>query len=255
MVFFKFILISILYFLQFNIHAQEIDYGLKGGATMGTPYSKPKEGDSGKPGTGIVLGGFLNYTFSKHFGIHTELTCSHKNASFKTHVSGDTLYAEEIAGATYYIPTKYDGWVNGKFKDFYIDLPVSLRYKLSKLFDLLAGLQISYLYKGGNTGTADVAVGADPVNYPYTIVKDRAFDESDQLNKWDYGVICGTNFEASKRLNFNLNCAVGLRSIYKKTYTQVGGIVRNIYLQFATTYQVGRIKNNSDIEKRNTKTQ
>jgi len=248
-----FILLCVLYFSQLRLRAQELAYGIKGGVTTGTPYSKPKTGDSGKPGTGPVLGAFLNYTFSKYFGIHAELSCSYKSASFRTHVSGDTNYANTILGVIYLIPTKYAGWASGKFKNYYIDMPLSLIYKLSNKFDLLAGLQISYLVKGGNSGTADIAVGADP-NNPYTTITNRPFDESVELNKLDYGTLCGTNYKASKRLNFNLNCSMGLRSIYKKSYTQAGGTVRNIYLQLAMAYRIGRIKDISDTGIQNGKT-
>ena len=110
------------------------------------------------------------FTLNKHFGILTELSFSCKSASFRTHVSGDTLYPEEILGVTYYIPTSYAGWVSGNFKNYYIDIPVLLTYKLGDGFNLIAGPQISYLLKGKNAGTADIDVGKDP-DYPYTSVK------------------------------------------------------------------------------------
>jgi len=246
-----FIIITALFFLQLSTQAQNIAYGLKGGLTTGTPYSKPKEGDSGKAETGPVLGVFLKYSLYKHFDILAELSYSNKSASFRTHVSGDTIYPKEILGVTYYIPTSYAGWVNGNFDNYYIDIPVMLAYKTGKRFNILAGPQVSYLLKGKNTGTADIAVGKDP-NYPYTTVKDRPFDESDQLNKWDYSFVCGINYEATRRLFFNFNSSYGLRSIYKKSYTMAGGTVRNIYLQLSTAYRIDKIKDNPYNETPNT---
>jgi|WetSurMetagenome_2_1015567.scaffolds.fasta_scaffold342765_1 hypothetical protein len=242
MVFTRIIAIIIsLYFLETGVYSQKIVYGLKGGFTKGTPYSKPKEEASGKLGTGPLIGAFFKHTFNKRLGIHLEFFYSNKSASFRTPVSGDTTYPLVIAGTTYNIPTSYSGWVDGKFKNYYFDMPALLAYKMGKKFNLLVGPQISYLVIGKNDGTADIAVGEDPA-YPYTTVEDKPFDESSQLNKWDYGFVCGTNYETNKRLNLNLNCSIGLRSIYKKSYTNSDGMVRNIYLQFSLEYRIGRIK-------------
>jgi hypothetical protein len=221
--------------------AQSTTYGFKGAVTTGTPYSEPAEGATGKLGTGPVIGFYWKHNLGGHFGINIELYYSYKKASFHSPVSGDTIYQALIAGNTYNIPTSYSGWVDGQFKNNYIDFPALLAYRLGKKFNVLAGPQVSFLFKGNNYGTADMIVGEDP-NYPYTTVEDEPFDESNQLNKWDYGFVCGTNYEASAKLNFNLNCSYGLRSIYKKSYSNTTGTVRNIYLQFSLGYKLGQKK-------------
>jgi len=256
MVFAKLLISAIILFLLLScIQAQKIAFGLKGGADTGTPYSKPKEGASGKLGKGGVFGAFLKHEFGKHFNIRFELFYSYKSASFVTPISGDTVYAKTMMGNTYYIPTSYSGIARGTFKNEYLNLPVFLAYKAGKKFNFLAGPQVSYLLKGNNTGTADVNVGADP-NYPYTTVKDKPFDQSGKLNKWDYEVTCGVMFEAAKRLNFDLNFSYGLRSIYNKGYKNAGGTVRNIYLQLTLDFLLGRINKDADSEmKKNTPTQ
>ena len=229
--------------MQFGVRAQNIAYDIKAGANVGTPYSKPTVNDSGKVGIGPVLGAFINYTFSKCFGVHAELSCAYKCASFQTFISGDTNYPETILGKPYKIHTQYTGWVKGAFKNYYFDFPVFLAYKISEKFNLLAGPQISYLLKGKNTGTADVEVGVNP-KYPYTTVDNAPFDESNELNKWDYSLACGTSYEATKRLFLNLTASYGLRSIYKKSYTQAARKVRNIYLQLSAAFRIGHIKDN-----------
>lgn len=235
--------IVILFFLFSAVCAQKTTYGLKGAVTTGTPYSEPKEGASGRLGTGPVLGFYWKHSMGRHLGLHLEIFYSYKKASFHSPVSGDTTYPVVIAGSTYTIPTSYSGWVDGSFRNNYIDFPALLAYRLGKKFNVLAGPQISYLFKGHNSGTADIIIGQDP-NYPYTTVNDEPFDESGQLNKWDYGLVCGTNFEASPKLNFILNCSYGLRSIYKKSYTATSGMVRNIYLQFSLGYKIGQKNKN-----------
>jgi hypothetical protein len=243
-----FVVITALYFMPCCVRAQDMAYGIEAGANVGTPYSKPTVNDTGKVGIGPVFGAFINYTFSKCFGVHAELSYSYKCASFQTFISGDTFYSMgTIAGKPYKIHAQYAGWVKGTFKNNYLDFPVFLAYKISEKFNLLAGPQLSYLLKGKNSGTADVAIGVNPM-YPYTTVDNAPFDESSELNKWDYSIACGTAFEATKRLFFNLTGSVGLRSVYKKSYTQATKTVRNIYLQLSTAFRIGRIKDNSITE-------
>ena len=122
-----FVLITILFFLEDCVSAQDISYGIKAGATCGTPYRKPTVNDTGKVGIGPIFGAFINYTFSKCFSIHAELSYSYKCASFRTFISGDTNYPETILGKPYKVLTPYTGWVKGTFKNTYIDFPIFLR--------------------------------------------------------------------------------------------------------------------------------
>jgi Outer membrane protein beta-barrel domain len=237
-----FVFLIICYFFQINSNAQEISYGLKGGVTAGTPYSKPKPGASGTLGKGPVLGVFLEDKFSRLLTIHLELYYSYKTASFNTPISGDTLYAEVILGKTYYIPTLYSGRAKGKFENNYMNMPAFLEYKVSKRFNFIAGPQVSFLLSGYNAGTADVNIGSDP-NYPYTTIKDKPFDQSSKLSKWDIGAAFGTIFEATRRLFFNLNFSAGLKSIYKKGYKNPNGTVRNLYMQFSLDFKLGKANN------------
>jgi hypothetical protein len=248
-----FIISVALFLLHQEDHAQRIAFGFKGGATTGTPYSKPKEGASGGLGTGLDLGAFLKHEFSRHFSVRMELFYSFKGASFDTPISGDTNYAEVILGTTYLIPTSYSGRAKGTFENNYLNLPLFLSYKAGKRFDLMAGPQISYLIKGRNSGTADVVVGADP-NYPYTSVTGKPFDQSDYLNKWDYSFSCGTIFEANPRLNINLNFSRGFNSVFNKNYKSSNGTVRNIYMQLTIDLRIGKITKETD-EIKNTPSQ
>ena len=235
------ILIVALNWLQCDVKAQNINYGLTGGLTAGSPIGPAPQGATGTPGKGTMLGFFIKYKLSERFRIQSELFYSYKSASFHTPISGDTVYPEVILGHTYNVPTAYNGWVRGSFGNQYFDLPVLLTIKLFRKLNFLIGPQLSYLFKGKNTGKADVKIGTDP-NNPYTTVTDEPFDESDQINRWDYGVAGGFNYEASQRWNFDLKMTSGLRSIYKDSYTQSDGTIRNVYMQCSLEYRIGHIK-------------
>jgi hypothetical protein len=226
---------------QVIIKSQTINYGLTGGLNAGTPVGTAEEGASGKLGKGTMFGVFIRYKLNERFRIQSALFYSYKGASFETPISGDTTYQQVILGTTYNIPTSYYGRVKGVFGNQYFDLPVLLTIKLNKKFYFLIGPQLSYLFKGKNTGKADLKIGKDP-NNPYTTVTDEPFDQSDQINRWDYGVAGGFNYEANKRLNVNLKLTSGLRSIYKDNYTLAAGTVRNVYMQCSLDYRIGHIK-------------
>lgn len=223
------------------INAQDITYGLTGGLNGGTPVGKTPAGASGKPSVGTVLGLFLKYKLSEYFKIESALTYSNKGASFKTPISGDTNIIEIILGQPHKIPIPYSGTVAGVFENKYIDLPVLLAIRLSKKINFLIGPQLSYLFKGKNTGKADLKIGIDP-NNPYTIVNNEPFDESSQINRWDYGIAGGVNYKSYKRFSFDLKVTSGLRSIYKDGYSQPDGTVRNVYMQCSVGYRIGHIK-------------
>ena len=74
------------------------------------------------------------------------------------------------------------------------------------------------------------------------IVTDEPFDQSSELNKWDYGLLIGATFITQRRINFGATLTMGLRSIYRNNYKYIDGVVRNVYLQ--TFVQFSLAKNN-----------
>ncbi|HNS16205.1 MAG TPA: porin family protein [Bacteroidales bacterium] len=223
--------------------AQNRSWGIKGGVNLGTPYMKPEEGSSGSLGLGPRLGAFVRQKFNEKLYFQLEVLYSVKGGNYKTPVSGDTLYEQVILGDTFYIPTWYEGWVEGEFGNRYIDFPLLARYQFSQRFSMLLGPQISYLIRGFNKGTADMQIGEN-----YSTVYDEPFDISDKINKWDYSILLGTSYESRSRLNFDLGVSVGLRSIFEEGYSEMDGIVRNIYLSGTIGYRLSRAHPGTDPE-------
>lgn len=216
---------------------QDLDYGVKAGLNIGTPYMKPEKGASGTPGIGPLFGVFSKYYLSDKWAIHLELFYSAKGSNFKTPVSGDTLYERTWHigppnggyDTTTKIPTIYEGTVEGSYGNRYLDIPLLLSYRVGKKMLLMFGPQFSYLLKGKNTGDADIIVG-DPES-PFTKVNDEPFDQSHELNRWDYSILIGTQYEGKKLFNLGISLTTGLGSIYNKNYKYLDKAVRNIYLQ------------------------
>jgi hypothetical protein len=182
---------------------------------------------------GPRLGAFIRLKFNEKLYFQVEALYSAKGGNYKTPVSGDTIYEQVLLGDTFYIPTWYKGWVEGEFGNVYIDFPLQARYQFSPRFGVLLGPQISYLIRGKNKGTADIQIGEN-----YSMVYDEPFDISDKINKWDYSIILGASYESYSRLNFDLGLSYGLRSIFEEGYTEMDGVVRNIYLSGTIGYRI-----------------
>lgn len=222
-------------FLMPTADAQNMWWGVKGGINLGTPYGKAEESATGAPGIGPRMGLFLRTHVKNRLDVQIEALYSVKGGKYDTPVSGDTVYEEEIMGIKYLIPTYYEGRVEGEFKNVYLDFPITARYEASRKFFLSFGPQISYLLNGSNTGTADMDIGEN-----YSSVTDEPFDESSELNKWDYSLLFAGSYETPGGLNFELGLNYGLRSIYKASYDKIDNTYRNIYLHLMVGYRFGK---------------
>lgn len=224
--------------------AQEMEFGLKGGVNIGTPYGVAEKGATGSPGIGPLIGMYFAYDMGNRWTLNGEFLYSVKGAKFSTPVSGDTIYRYNTITPTDTIPssvhTIYRGWVDGKFDNRYIDIPLFVSYRLSQRFKLNFGGYFSYLLKGYNAGSADIEVG-DP-DSPFTSVTDEPFDQSSELHNWDYGLLLGATYITDRRINFGASMTTGLRTIYEKNYKYIDGVVRNIYLQAFIQFSI--LKNN-----------
>jgi len=226
----------------YPVRAQEMEFGIKGGLNIGTPYGVAEKGAKGSLGVGPMLGMYFAYDLGTRWSLHGEFLYSYKGSKFHTPVSGDTVYKYNTITPTDTIPSEahtiYRGWVDGKFDNRYLDIPLYASYDLSKRFMLMFGGYLSYLIEGRNTGFADIEVG-DP-RHPFTTVEDEPFDQSSELNRWDYGLMLGTTYLTEQRLNFGLSLTTGLRSIYRKNYKYIDGVVRNIYLQTFIQFRISK---------------
>jgi hypothetical protein len=226
----------------FDTRAQEMEFGLKGGLNIGTPIGVAEKGATGKLGVGPLLGMYFAYDLGGKWSVHGEFLYSYKGSKFHTPVSGDTIYKYNTITLTDTIPseanTMYRGWVDGKFDNRYLDMPLFVSYQLSSRFLMMFGGYVSYLIEGNNTGTADIEVG-DP-KHPFTTVTDEPFDQSSELNQWDYGLMLGTTYITERKINFGISLSSGMRSIYRKNYKYIDGVVRNLYMQTFVQFRIAK---------------
>ena len=238
------ILLAILaWLLSGSIHAQVMEFGLKGGVNIGTPVGAAEKGAEGSLGVGPLIGMTWAYHLNPKWAIHGQFLYSQKGSKFYTPVSGDTIYEyQTVTPGGDSIPssvhTIYNGFVDGKFDNKYIEVPIYASYAVGKRFLLNFGGYVAYLLDGYNAGSADIEVG-DPA-HPFTTVTDEPFDQSSEIHEWDYGVLLGAEYATGYRINVGINITTGLRSIYRKNYKYIDGAVRNVYLQTYLQFSLRR---------------
>jgi hypothetical protein len=236
---------TLLWLCIFSMQGQQMNFGLKGGLNIGTPVGVAEKGAKGSVGIGPMLGMYFAYDLGGKWTLHGEFLYSYKGSTFHTPVSGDTIYRYNTITPTDTIPsevyTSYSGWVDGKFDNRYLDIPIYASFDVSKRFALMFGGYVSYLLSGKNVGTADIEVG-DPA-HPFTTVTDEPFDQSNGLNKWDYGLLFGFYYMTERRIDFGLSVTTGLRSIYENNYKYIDGVVRNVYMQPFVMFRIGKDDN------------
>ncbi|MCF8234091.1 MAG: PorT family protein [Bacteroidales bacterium] len=230
----------LLMLLNLRVFSQGLEYGLRGGFNAGTPYGKAEDGSTGKPGVGPAFGLYFNAQLNFKWQVQAEFLYSKKGSSFRTPVSGDTIYkdTETNPGHTYYWHTVYNGWVEGEYDNTYLDIPVLFIYRFNPKWNIMFGPQFSYLLEGDNSGTADIEVG-NPEN-PFTTVEDEPFDQSEHLKTWDYGVIVGGKYHITHKMDISLTLSSGLVSIYEKNYKYLDKTIRNIYLRATLGFRISR---------------
>ncbi len=219
-----------------DINAQGMEFGVKAGFNLGTPYGIAEKGATGSPGLGPAVGVWFRARLNLKWRVQAEFAYSKKGSTFKNPYKGDTVYRVEDHDPPYIVHTYFDGWVEGEFDNAYLDIPVIFMYLLNERWSLLIGPQFSYLLKGKNTGKADFEIG-DPEN-PFDIVEDYPFDESSALRKWDYGVLIGSSYNVSKKFFVGLTLTAGLNSIYQKDYSYIERTYRNVYLQACLGFKI-----------------
>ncbi len=212
--------------------AQFDGVGFKVGLNVGSPVTEPTEGASGSPGVTGLKGMFFRFNLpNEKMQIQAEALFSLKAATFASPFSGDTIIYQYIPGVgSLPFPADFSAVVEGRFRNHYLEVPVTFRYLTSEHFAVYGGLYGAYLLMGDNTGLADVQLGTG-----FGFREDEPFDQTEFLFPWDYGVVAGSEYRCDN-IFFDLRATVGLGSIYQRDYAQVDSPVRNIYLQGSIGY-------------------
>lgn len=203
----------------------KLSYGVKAGVNIGALLGHVDENASGSPLILPAIGVFSQTKLNKkgNFLFRTELQYIGTGVKFEQYVPPtDTIWEQNINGVTYYLPTYYTAEVTGKIKLNYLTLPLNVIWQFSDLASMQLGINVLFLLKGSNTGTAYVIVGN---NYSKSY---NPFNQSSFLNKIDVGANIGYSLHFTKNVSLNFAANFGILPIQKLT-SKVKYPFRNLY--------------------------
>ncbi len=230
------LLISV-FFSDTCVFAQKVSYGVKGGGNVGALRGPYGENDSGSPSLKPNLGVYVQYKLGTKWLVLSELGYSGTGVNYQRYIPPtDTLYGLETAGGTFFIETIYTAEAKGEYSLGYVDLPISVLYQFSEKLGLNIGTRFAYLIQGKNAGEAIVDVGEAPFFFSENSLE--TFDESDSLNKLDFGFVGGGRLQVNPRLVVSLSANYGILSI-QEISDLIPNDYYNLYLSTSLAYQLG----------------
>ncbi len=250
-----------LFFLGFTLtgHAQSstnkglawlsshgLDYEIKAGINIGgtSPLPLPKEIrnlDSYSPGLAITLeGNATKWLDTKQkWGVSLGLRLDKKDMDTKATVKN---YGMEIFSETGgKIKGLWTGGVKTTVKMSYLTIPVLANYRISNRWKVMAGPYFSYMINGefsgnvyeGHLRTPDAS--GSRVNFEGE--NKAAYDFSDNLCRFQWGLQVGGEWKAYKHLNIHADLTWGLNDIFQKDFTTVSFAMYPIYLNLGFGYE------------------
>ncbi len=191
----------------------------------------------GSPGFGLHIGVFGRYNFNQKIGLQLGLAYRVKKATYQapTYDQDYTLEGITLADGTYLpytepLDTYFNGTVKGEFSNKYLEVPIVVLYQFSKKWKVLGGSYLSYLLNGSHKVLASGIVGNN-----FLAIEDEFSDESAFINKWDYGVNTGVNYQIYNNIECGFRISSGLRSIFTEDYV-LEDTVRNLYMTLKANY-------------------
>jgi hypothetical protein len=197
--------------------------GAWGGIQYGGPIPSKVDPDSsgGKAALGPSLGVFWSMDLGEKWRLNAGLGYAFKGAEYWQTVRQDTMMPMEILpGMHDTVPTYYVADVKGKISLHYLEVPLTLQYKLGKSMWLEGGLYGAFLLAGKDPGTSDIQIG-DGTLFPDTVL---VFDNFREMNRVDVGFSLGGMYCFKQGLFIELKAQRSIRGLYRKGFLSEQGL-------------------------------
>jgi hypothetical protein len=180
----KFVLYTlILLSLNFSLFSQnhELEYGFYSGAILGGPLpQKTIENSEGRPMIAPFAGFSLRKELKNNFYFQADLAYAMKGAFYSQEYTRDTLIDIGIG----IVPSFYSAKIGGQIKLHYLDLPISLGYKISERHSFSLGFYTSFLFAGYDKTNIFIQAGyGDFADF------EKKIDNFNSINKQDFGIM------------------------------------------------------------------
>ena len=222
-----------------------LEYQIKAGFNVGgfSPLPLPAEIRSIEkynPNLALSVSGEVAKWFGKNeewafiFGLTLDTKSMTTEANVKNYgmeIIGEK--GEKVAG-------QWTGGVRTKVKNSYISVPLMAGYKISSRWRIKGGAYLSYLMDGSFNG--HVYEGylreGDPTGEKVVFSDDKTalYDFSDELRKFQWGLIFGGEWKAFKHLNIYADLTWGLNDMFKKDFNTISFAMYPIYLNVGFGY-------------------
>lgn len=223
-----------------------LDYEFKAGVNIGgtSPLPLPKEIrslDSYSPGLAITIEGNATkwVDAAQKWGISLGVRLDSKDMTTRATVKnyGMAIF-NEVGGK---VEGLWTGGVKTKVKMSYITIPLLANYKINNRWKVVAGPYFSYMMDGdfsgevyeGHLRTPD-ATGS---RIDFEGDNSAAYDFSDELRRFQWGIQAGGNWKAYKHLTVHADLTWGLNDIFKKDFNTISFAMYPIYLNFGFGYE------------------
>ncbi|MDR0348845.1 MAG: PorT family protein [Tannerella sp.] len=174
--------------------------------------------------------------FNKKWGVSTQITLDYKGFKVKDRVKN--LHTEiEMADEKYI--GNFTGKNETRINNSYITVPVMANYRFSDKWTAQLGLYIGYLYNSGFKGTASDGYirRGSPIGEK-TIVDNAAFDFSENMNKFDFGLQIAGEWEFHHNFGLRGQITWGTKPIFPADFTAVSFDMYNIYGMLGLSYRL-----------------
>jgi hypothetical protein len=129
------------------------------------------------------------------------------------------------------IETFFNGFAEGAFDNYYLEIPAILVYKIGQSkWSVMGGAYYGWL---SNTETHAIAIGR--AGYDPKIMKE-VLDFAENTRTYDYGLLMGTSYKVSKKISVNLRITYGLKSVFVDNYSKIDYKLHNTFAEFSASY-------------------
>ena len=218
------------------VKAQKISFGANLGINISAPMPTQFDTSSqGKPLFSPLAGIYTTYSFSPKWGIQANLYYTQKGAAYSQYIADSMTVYGTINGYEYSFRTPDTGYVSGKMRLQYLEIPLQLCFKAKK-WEILAGPNFSILLHSKDVAQANLKVGSSLD----TVIH---INNSGHFRPFDVGISAALAYHLSPQLNLSLRMNRGLISLYEKNYFVSQGqkdtnLYATTFLQFCLGWRI-----------------